>query len=562
MVTRNLRWQALLAIICLGLVFSLLSFQVQTAGLCTTQVPASGGTLVEGMVGLPSYLNPLLADANPVDQDLSSLIFDGLTRYDASGQLAPALARSWEISDDGRTFRFTLRDDVTWHDGRPLTAADVAFTYGLLQNEAFPAPAGLRALWQPVTISVTNELEIAFTLPQPYTPFLDATTRGILPAHVLGDSAPERLAEHPFNRSPTGTGPFLVEPGSDWQRSGALRLAANPTYWRQGVQLDSLEFRFYPDSQALARAFTAGEIQAVTTISPAALPELGALPGMRLFTAAAPRYTLLFFNLTDSGLAVPALEVRQGLAYALDRDALVDQALNGQGLPLEGPYLPTSWAYNPALLATYPYQPETAVSLLETAGWRLPAGQTVRQQGGETLALRLLVPEGPVFQALAGALVEQWAAVGVVATPQSLPPAGLQEALLAREYDVALVDVEPPGDPDLYDFWSQEAIIDGQNVAGWNHRRASEALEVARQLPTVDERQPYYEAFLRFYNNDLPALTLYQHVYTYGLSEAVNQADIGRIYQPRDRYETLANWFLLYRDVAVSCPEVSPTPVP
>jgi peptide/nickel transport system substrate-binding protein len=126
--------------------------------------------------------------------------------------------------------------------------------------------------------------------------------------------------------------------------------------------------------------------------------------------------------------------------------------------------------------------------------------------------------------------------------------------LTQRQFDVALVDVEPPGDPDLYDFWSQEAIVAGQNFGAWDHRWASEALEAGRQLAAVEERQPYYDAFMRFYDEELPALTLFQHVYTYGISESVNDVEIGPIFSPRDRYETLSQWFLVYRDIAVDCP--------
>src|SRR5690606_2149926 len=110
----NIRWQLLLAVVCLGLVFSLLSYQAQSEGLCTTRVPAPGGTMTEGVVGAPRYLNPLLSDDNPVDRELTSLLFDGLLQYDETGQLAPALAEEWVVSEDGLTVRFTLREDVRW----------------------------------------------------------------------------------------------------------------------------------------------------------------------------------------------------------------------------------------------------------------------------------------------------------------------------------------------------------------------------------------------------------------------------------------------------------------
>jgi peptide/nickel transport system substrate-binding protein len=563
----DIRWQLLLAAVSIALVLAILSFQVQAAGLCSVRVPATGGVLVEGMVGAPRRLNPLLSDGNPVDQELVSLIFDGLTRYDDTGQLQPALARHWEVSDDGLTVRFALREDVAWHDGRPFTAADVLFTYGLLQNDDFPAAPEVKVLWQSVTITAEEAAEgsgqtvVVFALPSAYSPFLDATTRGILPAHLLRTIPPALLEDHAYNQAPVGTGPFRVVSGSEWRRMGRLRLAPNPAYWRQGMDLDGLEFRFYAGDAALLAAFAAGEIHAINTVNSPALPDAARLPGMRLFTAPTNRYTQLLFNLTSTGApAVRQLAVRQALAHGLDRQALIDRALNGQALLHSGPYLPGSWAYNAGLVTHYQADASRAATLLAEAGWQLE-GENERFRDGEPLRLRLLVTNEGWRPALAETIVEQWAAVGIQGELLVVEPNSLRDSLAARDFDVALVDVDPPGDPDYYDFWSQEAIVRGQNYAGWNHRRASEALEAARQLWSISERQPYYDAFLRFFDGDLPALTLFQHVYTYGLSESVLQkdgspAEIGRINQPRQRYRTMPTWFLFYRDVNVPCSEL------
>ena len=130
-----------------------------------------------------------------------------------------------------------------------------------------------------------------------------------------------------------------------------------------------------------------------------------------------------------------------------------------------------------------------------------------------------------------------------------------RRALASGNFDVALVDVTLSGDPDLYDFWSQEAIVRGQNYAGWNLRRASEALEDARRVWPVSEREPFYDAFLRYYDEDLPELSLYQHIYTYAVNETVEGISIGRIENARDRYTSLANWIMAYQDITVICPE-------
>jgi peptide/nickel transport system substrate-binding protein len=557
----SLHWQILLAAIALALVAALLSFPTQTpgvvgAGFCTTRVPAAGGAFIEGVVGMPQMLNPLVSDGFPVDEELVSLIFDGLTRYDSTGELVPSLAEQWTVSEDGRSVQFRLREDAAWHDGQPVSADDVVFSYSLLQDDAYPGPAGVRELWQTVAINKIDERTVEFTLTEPYSPFLAATTRPILPAHLLEGITAVELPDLAFNLAPVGTGPFVVDGTMNWQENGRLRLLPNPTHWPQGTQIAALEFHFFPDKNELIQAFTAGQIHAINRVSEAALPQLAAQPRVRLFTAPDNSYTALWFNVRQSAFdLLRTSSGRQALVAALDRPALIDDALNGQGVPLNGPYLPSSWVFNPALAAAREYDGATAASLLDTAGWLYSSDGGVRQKDGQPLTLRLLALDQPQHRAVAEVVARQWRAAGVGAEVTFMPDVGaLREALAEGAFDAALVTLTPPGDPDLYDFWSQEAILRGQNYTGWNNRRGSEALEQGRQTWDVGERRPLYETFQRLFDQDLPAVSLYQHVYTYALSPEVYEAEIGRIDQPRDRYKTLAQWFLLFRDVSVACP--------
>lgn len=552
----ELRWQLLLAAVCVAFLISLLGFQIQSSGQCATLVPSSGGRLVEGRVGQPQHLNPLLSKSNPVDQELVDLLFDGLTRYNDKGYLEPVLAESWRVNEEGTTYSFDLRDDILWHDGEPFNADDVVFTYGLLQNEDFVSPESLNELWSSVTISSTDEFKVDFILQQPYSPFLAATTLGILPEHLLGQVPPSELSNHPFNHSPVGTGPFLVVPGNDFQRDGFLRLAPNPRYWRGGTAMDAIEFHFYPDGEAIIAAFETGEIHSLTGFNNADIEKLGSLPGIHFYSSGAPRYTQLIFNLTDSASpAVQQPEVRRALIKSLDRETLVDQALSGQGLPLNGPYPSYSWAYNPNLFANYNFQPELSAAELDSLGWVREEGNQFRSFDGQPLQLRILTTDEPAHLSIAGIIADQWENIGVDSELEKVDSTRLDTKLKEREYDVALVDIEPINDPDLYDFWSQEAIVNGQNFGGWNNRRASESLETARKLTSVEERQPYYETFLQYFEEDVPAFTLFQHVWTYGISDKVKEVDIGRIDSPRERYQSFENWYLEFREVATACPD-------
>jgi peptide/nickel transport system substrate-binding protein len=173
----------------------------------------------------------------------------------------------------------------------------------------------------------------------------------------------------------------------------------------------------------------------------------------------------------------------------------------------------------------------------------------------QQLDFHLLFADNDQLRAVAKDLAGQWADIGVniILVPSSVEE--FTDRLKEGEFDIALVEVEPTSDPDLYDFWSQEAIVRGQNFGGWNNRRASEALESARQLYSQADRKPYYEVFLNIFNEELPALTLFQHVRSYGISSAVEDVDIGYFNSPREVYESFAKWFFFYREVAVACPD-------
>lgn len=564
----NLRWQVLLALAGLSLALALLAIRPASPSaeleegqrFCTTRVPVAGGVMVEGMAGAPRYLNPLLSDPNPVDRELVDLLYDGLTRYDSQGQVQPALAETWTVASDGRTLRFSLRQDVRWHDGRPLTAQDVLATYRLLQDESLPAPTSLKRLWQSVTIQVIDDHTLDFILAEPYAPFLDAVTRGIMPAHLLGDIQGADLPGHSINITPVGTGPFRLVRGNDWTRQGFVRLEPNPDQPWPPSQIEALEFHFFPDSQTLLEAYGRGEIQAISRVEMVDVPLVADLPDVRLFSAPERRLTQLFFNLSETGApAVRDIRIRQALAWGLDRSAILHTALNGQGVPLYGPYLPDASVYDPSV-GFLPTQIVSATALLDEAGWVLPAGQTLRQQTTDpaappdTLTLRLLVMNNPADTAVAQAVAAQWQALGVNVAPEVLPPVTYYNLLALREFDVALVTITPLHDPDLYDLWGQEAIIAGQNYASWNNRRASEALEAARQSWDMAERARLYALFQRHYQNDLPALSLYQSVRTYAVSAAVQELTLGRFDRPRDRYASFPTWTVLFREGVASCP--------
>ena len=527
---------------------------------CSAEITIAGGYLVEGVVGAPAQPNPIFADPNPVDRMLVDLLFDGLVRMDERGLPQPALAAGWQVSEDGRTLRFTLRDDVQWHDGQPLTTDDVAFSYGMLASADLPN--GVSDLWQTVQINPIDRLTVDFVLSEPYAPFLEAVSRGILPAHLLAGTSAATLASSGFNSLPIGTGPFVA--ANDWTANGVLRLTPNASYWGD-VDLDGLEVRFFPSDAALADAYQSGAVDAVGLISAESFTTLATLPNIRFFSSPERHTTHLIFN-NASGHTVDQ-RIREAIAHTIDRGALIHEAVSGQGTAFNGPYAPHSWAANPSF-PLFPTSGVTATALLEESRWVVSEESGVRQRlvdAGtaterlETLSFALLALDSPRQVALATAVQTQLAEQSIAVDLRIQSMDGYRAALSERNFDLAILEVLPLQDPDLYDFWSQEAIVQGQNYAGWNNRRASEALEIARQLYEPEERFEYYAGFNGVFADELPALGLYQTVESYGIRDSIVSAGtgqsvvIGRISTPRDRYQTINDWRLETTQISVPC---------
>ncbi|HXV99154.1 MAG TPA: peptide ABC transporter substrate-binding protein, partial [Anaerolineae bacterium] len=358
----------------------------------TVTLPDVGGTYAEGIAGIPQFVNPLLAQYNQVDQDLSALIFNGLTRFDGQGDLQPDLAKSWSISDDGLVYVFKLRDDIRWQDNQLFTAADVIFTVGLMQDPDFPGVPYLGSLWQTVTVEQLDAYTIRFSLVEPFPAFADFTTIGILPKHLLQDMSARELLNHPFNLKPVGTGPFKL----DEINTQFARLSANPLYSGPKPRLANLELRFYPSYQETIAAYQAGEVQGIGSIPPQAIPSVETIESLNLYTARLSGYEIIYLNLQDAEKSpfFQEVEVRQALLYGLDRQAIIDQALHGQGLIANGPIRSWSWAYNPNL-PVIGFDPAKAGALLDEAGWRDSDGDGLRDKEGYPFAFSLLTSDDP-----------------------------------------------------------------------------------------------------------------------------------------------------------------------
>ncbi len=547
---KRLRWQLLIVILALvAIVFLLLGQQPAATVQIFEPEPVTGGVYTEGLVGSFSRLNPILDTNNPADQDIDRLIYNSLVRFDDRGLPQAELAESWGISRDAKVYNFSLRTDAKWHDGEPVTSADVIFTIDMMRSTDLPTPDDIRTMWDEVEYIELDDTTLQFRLPEPFAPFLDYLTFGILPSHYFQGATPAGLVDDPFNMSPVGSGPyrfdhFIIEDGE----VAGVALNAFSGYYEGRPFIDQIVFLYYPDDQSALEAYRAEEIQGISRITPVTLQEALTEEDLKLYTSRLPELSIIFLNLDNP--KAPFFQdanIRRALLMGIHRQWIINQILDGQASIADGPIFPNTWAYYDGI-SRVAFEPDKAANIIKEAGYTIPAeGGRIRSNEDGFLSFTLLHPEGEVYTEIAEAIQKNWEKLGVGVTLQAVPYESLiADYLEPRLYEAALVDINlsHSPDPDPYPFWHQTQATGGQNYALWNDRQSSEYLEQARIIRDPDERTRLYRNFQVRFFNELPALPLFYPMYTFGVHADVQGIRTGPLFEPSDRFANITGWFL------------------
>lgn len=284
--------------------------------------PIKGGHILEGMVGTlsPSYnFNPLFATG--IEQDVSGLLFSGLMKYDPkTGEIVGDMA-THTLSEDKKVYEFTLKENVRWHDGQPVIANDIVFTFrDVIQNEAFPV-ALLKNTFKDVLIEKVDERTVRFTIPEKRKTFFTNFTLGILPRHQLVGTPVEDIMYVPFNQNPVGSGPYRLEEVFQDPDGTSVRFSAFPEYFKGEPKVESITFSIYPTIDQLMK-----NVSRLDAVRPMQTRRTKSLPNTSRFTEIefiTPRYLAVFFNLKDETLTTK--KVRQAMRAAVDTNALAEE---------------------------------------------------------------------------------------------------------------------------------------------------------------------------------------------------------------------------------------------
>ncbi|MBI4714645.1 MAG: hypothetical protein HY760_01640, partial [Nitrospirae bacterium] len=382
-----------------------------------------------------SVANPLLG-VSGVSSHLWNLVYDGLIRFDARMEAVPHLASSWRISDDGRRWVFFLRSGVRFHDGMELTAEDVVFTYDLIRKKGRSGlyGSGLREVEQ-VTAGGRYRVEILLRKPSPA--FLYHLDAPILPRHFWEG---EDLKDSQLNRRPVGTGPYRL---AVWKKDG-VRLEANRSYFLGPPPVKAIWMRSYPSQEGAWAGLITGEADFFWMTNPKGFQIMEQVHHIKVYRVPKPYVYMVAFNLTSPMFSVR--RVRQALNYAVDKEVLVQEVLNGMGRVASGLVFTGSWAYKRDL-APYPYDPRKAMALLREAGWKERDQDHLIEKDGKVFTFTLYTNQGDDIKNRAALLIQQnlWdlgIRMKVVAVSASST-----EFLFRKHFDAVFLDLQTTVDP-------------------------------------------------------------------------------------------------------------------
>lgn len=505
----------------------------------TEAVP--GGIYSEGTIGSISNINPVYATSD-VDRSLSRLVFAGLLTHDANGQLIPELARSYTVSDNGKVYTVTLKHGLTWQDGQPLTAADVVFTYNIIKNPDAQSP--LFASWQNVGVTAPNSDTVVFTLPSTLASFPSNLTTGIIPQHLLTKVSVANLRAADFNTvSPIGAGPFLWHGlqvnGNDPSRlEEQVALLPFAGYVGGKPKLNEFILRAYASSDRLQHAFASGQLTAASGLY--ATPK-GTPKGTQTHNLLLAAGTYVFFKTSTPPLNDAV--VRQALVAASAPNDIISR-LGFMTRPVTEPLLQGQLGYN-ASYAQKTNNVAAAEQALTGDGWlRGKDGRLVKN--GVPLRFDLVATDTPEYRLVTSQLQKQWRALGVKVSVQLLSPSDYTTTLAGHDYDATLYGISIGSDPDVYAYWdSSQADVRSANrlnLSEWKNTTADTALEAGRTRLDPQLRTIKYAPFLQAWQQDAPALGLYQPTYLYVTRQTVYGLTDHSIASSIDRFNGVQNW--------------------
>lgn len=489
------------------IVFIMLYASVQAKESGSNTLPAAqtyGDYIIMGSIGEPSNLIPPLS-TDSASSEANSLIYISLLQFDKDLNITTHAAESFEVLDEGKRLRFTLRRGIKWADGTPLTADDVAFTYRFMIDPKTPT-AYAEDFLAVSEFRQTGPYSIEIVYEKPFARSLMTWMSAILPRHLLEG---QDLATSALIRKPVGAGPFMLK---SWVSGTRLTLAASPSYFEGRPNLNGVVYRFIPDPATMFLELKANKLDAMTLTPQQYLRQTTGPTwdaNWRKYRYLSFSYDFLGFNQRHAFFN--DVRVRRAISHAIDRDSLIKGALFGQGVPAFGPYKPGTWPYNNAL-SPIPYDLDKARALLAAAGWADTNNDGLLDRDGVPFAFTILTNQGNAQRIKAAIIIqEQLKAVGIKVQVRTVEWAAfINEFVHKGQFDAVVLAWTIVQDPDLFDVWhSSRATAGGLNFTNFRNPEVDALLMQARASVDRAERKALYDRFQEILHDEQPYAFLY-----------------------------------------------------
>jgi len=518
----------------------------RTNNFFLVEVPDYGGSLTEGIIGSPRFINPLLASSD-IDKDLSSLIYSGLLKADSEGKLIPDLAESYIVSDDALVYTFKLKEDVYFHDGIKLTADDIVFTVEKAQDPELKSPRETN--WAGVKAEKIDDGTVSFTLKQAYSPFIQNLILGILPKHIWKSASIEEFPFSQFNTKPIGSGPYKID-SITYTSSGLpseYHLVSFNRYSLGRPYITNITIKSFQKEKDIVEALKNANIESAHSLSPKILSELG-IEKDEVILSPLPRIFGVFFNQNIAPLFLNK-EVRRALDMATNKKMIVDNIIGGFGQVIKRPVPLKEVNNSTEETLTEEERIEKAKSLLEKNGWKQnEEGVFEKKDKKSTTVLSFSISTGdvPELKDTAYLLQNQWQKIGAQVEVKIFEIGDLNQNIIKpRKYDALLFGEIVGRDLDLYPFWhSSQRNTPGLNIALYTNIKVDKLLENIRNTTDPEKQKDYLDSFNKEIENDIPAVFTYSPYFIYIIPQKIKNVDLGTLTVPSERFNNVSEWYI------------------
>ena len=510
-------------------------------------IPAFGGTYTEGMIGVPSLVNPILA-TNDVDRDLTKLIFSGLMKQDGENQLLPDLASGYTIDAEQTTYTFELRDNLRWHDNTPLTANDVVFTINNIKNSDYKSP--FKNSFTGVTVQAINDQTIQFKLEQPFAPFLSILTIGIIPEH-LWYSIPAfgaNLAD--LNIKPIGSGPYKFK-SLTRESTGNIKsyvLEAYEDYHLDKPYIKELDFKFYPDFFTAVTALQNKNVDGLIYLPKEYKAEFENSK-IHLNNLQFPQYTSVFFNPQKNTL-LSNNNFRKALALSVNKERILNEVLNGDGQIINTPILPGLLGYDSELQTTE-YNPDRAKEILDELAWPMPEEGQFRSQTKDDETIELTIKLTTLDQTenvkIISIIQENWQSIGIKTELDIVSKDKIKKDVIeTRDYEALIFGQVINTSSGPYPFWhSSQNQYPGLNLSVLANKDIDDYLAIIRSAKNEEAQLEPLQKFQAKLLDLNFAIFLYNPTYTYPTADKLKGLEsLKFINLPADRFNNITSWYI------------------